>query len=95
MRVRDCRTFGRFSLVGTHVLNSLHRYRFPKEGEPMERASIKEVPGALSLYFSELARPPEPMVCFLWKNDIFSLMYLIVIVKHLQILLGKLSINCM
>ncbi|XP_046858767.1 otoferlin-like [Xenia sp. Carnegie-2017] len=38
--VRDCRTFGRFTLVGTHVLNSLHRYRFPKIGEPIERPSI-------------------------------------------------------
>ncbi len=26
IRVRDCRTFGRFTLVGTHVVNSLHRY---------------------------------------------------------------------
>ncbi|XP_065062327.1 otoferlin-like isoform X2 [Rhopilema esculentum] len=26
VRVRDCRTFGRFTLVGTHVVNSLHRY---------------------------------------------------------------------
>ncbi|XP_047135991.1 otoferlin isoform X1 [Hydra vulgaris] len=26
IRVRDCRTFGRFTLVGTHVVNSLHKY---------------------------------------------------------------------
>ncbi|CAB4005702.1 otoferlin-like isoform X4 [Paramuricea clavata] len=43
VRVRDCRTFGRFSLVGTHVLNSLHRYRYPKAGEPIEKASVKDV----------------------------------------------------
>ena len=37
------------------MLNSLHRYRFPKEGEPIEKASIKDVTGALCLYLRELA----------------------------------------
>ena len=39
VRVRDCRTFGRFTLVGTHVLNSLHRYlqTGDKEKELMEK----------------------------------------------------------
>ena len=55
VRVRDCRTFGRFSLVGTHVLNSLHRYRHPKEGESMERASIKDVTGNACMQASQPA----------------------------------------
>ncbi|XP_068680917.1 otoferlin-like isoform X1 [Montipora foliosa] len=40
IRVRDCRTFGRFTLVGTHVLNSLHRYlqTGDKEKEKLEKA---------------------------------------------------------
>ena len=40
IRVRDCRTFGRFTLVGTHVLNSLHRYlqTGEKEKEKLEKA---------------------------------------------------------
>ncbi|XP_031569345.1 otoferlin-like [Actinia tenebrosa] len=40
IRVRDCRTFGRFTLVGTHVLNSLHRYlqSGEKEKEKLEIA---------------------------------------------------------
>ncbi|KAK3744957.1 hypothetical protein QZH41_000287 [Actinostola sp. cb2023] len=40
IRVRDCRTFGRFTLVGTHVLNSLHRYLQSglKEKEKLEIA---------------------------------------------------------
>ncbi|XP_048582007.1 otoferlin isoform X3 [Nematostella vectensis] len=40
IRVRDCRTFGRFTLVGTHVLNSLHRYlqTGEKEKERIEKA---------------------------------------------------------
>jgi otoferlin len=28
IRVVDCRSFGRYTLVGTHMINSIHRYLF-------------------------------------------------------------------
>ena len=48
MRVRDCQTFGRFS-VGTHVLNSLHPYLYPKEGDPIEKAPIQDASGIVCI----------------------------------------------
>ena len=28
IRVVDCRSFGRFTLVGTHVINSIHKFLY-------------------------------------------------------------------
>lgn len=52
IRVRDCRTFGRFTLVGTHVLNSLHRYlqTGEKEKEKLEKAG--QTISCIRKYFS-------------------------------------------
>ena len=53
VRVRDCRTFGRFTLVGTHVLNSLHRYL--QTGEK-EKEKLEKDGKSCSLIFKGLAR---------------------------------------
>lgn len=41
IRAVDCRSFGRFTLVGTHLINSIHRYMYvpttKKEREAIER----------------------------------------------------------
>uniref|UniRef100_T1JBU8 C2 domain-containing protein n=1 Tax=Strigamia maritima TaxID=126957 RepID=T1JBU8_STRMM len=41
IRVVDCRSFGRFTLVGTHIINSLHKYLYvpmtKREREAQER----------------------------------------------------------
>ncbi|XP_022168096.1 otoferlin-like isoform X2 [Myzus persicae] len=41
IRAVDCRSFGRFTLVGTHLINSIHRYMYVpttrKEREALER----------------------------------------------------------
>lgn len=41
VRVVDCRSFGRYTLVGTHMINSIHRYLFnpvtKKQREAEER----------------------------------------------------------
>ena len=58
IRVRDCRTFGRFTLVGTHVLNSLHRYlqTGEKEKEKLEKAG--QTISCIRKFFSvEVLRP--------------------------------------
>ena len=44
IRVRDCRTFGRFTLVGTHVVNSLHRY-LQNNVELLEEENKRDGPG--------------------------------------------------
>ncbi|XP_050031171.2 otoferlin [Dermacentor andersoni] len=38
IRVIDCRSFGRFTLVGTHVVNSLHKFLF----RPQSRSSSRD-----------------------------------------------------
>lgn len=41
IRCVDCRSFGRFTLVGTHMINSIHKYMFTpltkREREAEER----------------------------------------------------------
>uniref|UniRef100_A0ABM0MBF2 Otoferlin n=1 Tax=Saccoglossus kowalevskii TaxID=10224 RepID=A0ABM0MBF2_SACKO len=45
IRVVDCRTFGRFTLVGTHVINSIQKFRYiPKVRKP-ERKLLTSIPG--------------------------------------------------
>ncbi|KXJ13200.1 Otoferlin [Exaiptasia diaphana] len=67
IRVRDCRTFGRFTLVGTHVLNSLHRYLQSGEKEK-EKIEIAEQiangpsrPNSPSEIALDMEEPPPPM----------------------------------
>ncbi|XP_050432533.1 otoferlin-like isoform X3 [Adelges cooleyi] len=48
IRAVDCRSFGRFTLVGTHLINSIHRYMYvpttKRDREAMERRkSLKQL----------------------------------------------------
>lgn len=52
IRVRDCRTFGRFTLVGTHVVNSLHKY-LQDPDHYKHLAEIKRID-------DDSSRPPSP-----------------------------------
>lgn len=44
IRAVDCRSFGRYTLVGTHIINSIHRYIYTpitkKDREAEERKKI-------------------------------------------------------
>jgi hypothetical protein len=46
IRVVDCRSFGRFTLVGTHVINSMHKYLYQpvtrKEREEKRRRELEQ-----------------------------------------------------
>lgn len=44
IRCVDCRSFGRFVLVGTHTINSLQRYMY-KSKQKDQRGSIKSKTG--------------------------------------------------
>ena len=55
IRVRDCRTFGRFTLVGTHVVNSLHKY-LQDPDHYKHLAEVKRT-GTLHLFFRRDAPP--------------------------------------
>lgn len=48
IRVVDCRSFGRFTLVGTHTINSIHKYMFvpstKRDREAKERQKLQLVP---------------------------------------------------
>ena len=45
IRVVDCRSFGRFTLVGTHVINSIHKFLYQpvtkRDREAAERKKLK------------------------------------------------------
>ncbi|XP_077991695.1 otoferlin-like [Glandiceps talaboti] len=45
IRVVDCRTFGRFTLVGTHVINSIQKFRYIPKVKKRERRSLPGIPG--------------------------------------------------
>jgi hypothetical protein len=53
IRVVDCRSFGRYTLVGTHMINSIHRYMFnpatrrQREAEERRR-SLMQLQGKFS-----------------------------------------------
>ncbi|CAL4086030.1 unnamed protein product, partial [Meganyctiphanes norvegica] len=52
IRVVDCRSFGRFTLVGTHIISNLHRYRWnpitKREREAMARnAMLNQIQGTI------------------------------------------------
>lgn len=52
IRAVDCRSFGRYTLVGTHMINSIHKYMFvpmtKKEREARERQrSLQQLQGEL------------------------------------------------
>ncbi|CAH0768231.1 unnamed protein product [Bemisia tabaci] len=58
IRAIDCRSFGRFTLVGTHMINSIHKYMYQpvtrKERELEERKRSTDLP-----YFSKKAMKTE------------------------------------
>ena len=72
IRVVDCRSFGRFTLVGTHVINSIHKFLYQpitkRDREAAEKKKnvtkqkLKHVTGKkweipYILYFIQLAFP--------------------------------------
>ena len=73
IRVVDCRSFGRFTLVGTHVINSIHKFLYQpvtkRDREAAERKKLKALaaqrmatkpPGKLKQkYFFPKFFPPE------------------------------------
>ena len=50
IRVVDCRSFGRFTLVGTHVINSIHKFLYqPITKKDREAAEKRKMQAALKL----------------------------------------------
>ena len=50
IRVVDCRSFGRFTLVGTHVINTIHKFLYqPITKKDREAAEKKKMQAALKL----------------------------------------------
>ena len=48
IRVVDCRSFGRFTLVGTHVINSIHKFLYqPITKKDREAAEKKKLQAAM------------------------------------------------
>ena len=43
IRVVDCRSFGRFTLVGTHVINSIHKFLYKPTTKREKEASEKKL----------------------------------------------------
>ena len=65
IRVVDCRSFGRFTLVGTHVINSIHKFLYhpvtkkdkeileKKKAAAIQKQRMKQVPGtAFFVYYT-------------------------------------------
>ncbi|RZF48118.1 hypothetical protein LSTR_LSTR002184, partial [Laodelphax striatellus] len=70
IRAVDCRSFGRFTLVGTHMINSIHKYMYTpqtkrdREAEERKRSLLQlqeqqQRDGA----FGGLQMPQQPQVC--------------------------------
>lgn len=50
IRVVDCRSFGRFTLVGTHVINTIHKFLYhPITKKDREAAEKKKLQAAMKL----------------------------------------------
>lgn len=42
IRAVDCRSFGRYTLVGTHIINSIHKYMFVPHTKKESEAKIRQ-----------------------------------------------------
>ena len=57
IRVVDCRSFGRFTLVGTHVINSIHKFLYQPVTKSMREAAERKKLKALAAQ-RMAAKPP-------------------------------------
>ena len=74
IRVVDCRSFGRFTLVGTHVINSIHKFLYkPTTKREREANEKKKAQNVLRL---QQLRMPQGNIFDIFTK-MFELYYLI------------------
>ncbi|XP_059472296.1 otoferlin isoform X4 [Neocloeon triangulifer] len=82
VRVVDCRSFGRYTLVGTHMINSIHRYLFnpvtKKQREVEERKKSQQL-------------QPNHTAADPWANSISTSNYIILDTDETDVQLRKLA----
>ena len=74
IRVVDCRSFGRFTLVGTHVINSIHKFLYKPTTKREKEANEKKWK---ENFLRQQFRPPgreindmkQHSLCFSKSND--------------------------
>ena len=64
IRVVDCRSFGRFTLVGTHVINSIHKFLY-KPTTKREREANEKKKAQNILKLQQLRTPQGKCIIFL------------------------------
>ena len=81
IRVVDCRSFGRFTLVGTHVINSIHKFlykpttkRDKEADEKKKKAQNKQFPseGLLEKYFDKFGMQRADVIPQTMKSNAFD-----------------------
>ena len=76
IRVVDCRSFGRFTLVGTHVINSIHKFLYKPTTKREKEANEKKWK---ENFLRQQFRPPgreindmkQHPLCFLFNDNNF------------------------
>ncbi|KAI8499156.1 synaptic vesicle exocytosis [Branchiostoma belcheri] len=59
IRCVDCRNFGRFTLVGTHVVNSLHKFMYKPTPETPEGSIVEFILNSLKFMYKPTPETPE------------------------------------
>ena len=67
IRVVDCRSFGRFTLVGTHVINSIHKFLYKPTTKRDRDSKEKKKSQNLKLQYKP---PGGKMKSFMVRNTI-------------------------
>ena len=69
IRVVDCRSFGRFTLVGTHVINSIHKFLYqPITKKDREAAEKKKLQAAMKQRMAKAQGEEAKSAFFPWKK---------------------------
>ena len=72
IRVVDCRSFGRFTLVGTHVINSIHKFLYQPVTKSMREAAERKKLKALAAQ-RMAAKPPGKKILRNFPGPFFKL----------------------
>ena len=73
IRVVDCRSFGRFTLVGTHVINSIHKFLYqPITKKDREAAEKKKLQAAMKQRMAKAQGKQstnQPFFCVIYEIE--------------------------